>query len=183
MKKLIEYCKIIFLVSLSIVALYYLQIVLHSNLHQIIAFKLKSISSQWTFYEVIFYRLFDFCIALTGFLLFWYYKKSKKYSEDLLFILSIPALFPFFTIGMNIISGFFVKPCYLVQYDGLENLINVITHICYWLYSIFFAIFVLVKLTRKYALIFLIEYLLFLCYICLFFEKLIGPIKLPFHLY
>jgi hypothetical protein len=183
MKKILGYLKVFVLVFISIVMLYYLEFLFHGKLHLIIARKLLSMFPHWYFYESLFFIIFDFIFALIGFLLFKYYKRTKHYSEDLLFIFSIPALFPIFLIGVSLISRFFINPCFTPQYFIIENIISWIGRIIYWLYAIFFSLYVLFNLSKRYVLVFLFEYFVFLAYLSMFYAKLIGPIKLPFHIF
>jgi hypothetical protein len=183
MNRILGYLKVFIVVFISIVVLYYLEFLFHGRLHHIISLKLKSMFSHWYFYEGLLFRIFDFIFALAGFLLFRYYKHSKHYSEDLLFIFSIPALFPIFLIGSGLVSGFFLKSCFTPQYFSYENIISSIGRIFFWLYALFFLIYVLLKVSRRYALVFLVEYFVFLAYLSAFYAKIIGPIKLPFHIF
>ena len=171
------------LVFISILILYSIEFLFHSKLHLIIARKLMSMFSHWYFYESLFFKIFDFCFALTGVLFIRFYKHTKHYSEDLLFILSIPALFPLFICGTGIIGGFFFKSCFIPQYSVVEHSIIWIGRIIYWLYTLIFSLYVLFSLSKRYALVFLLEYAVFLVYLSAFFAKLIGQVKLPFHIF
>jgi hypothetical protein len=183
MKRIIGYLKVFILVFIAIVVLYYMEFLFHSKLHHIIALKLKSMSSHWYFYEGLFFTVFDFFFALIGILFVKYYKRLKHYSEDLLFIFSIPALFPIFLMGLGIISGIFLKACFTPQYFAYENIIIWFTQVFFWIYAIIFLIYVLLKMSKRYALVFLLEYFIFLAYLSAFYLKLIGPIRLPFNIY
>ena len=168
-------------VFISIVLLYYLQILFHARLHHSVADKLRSMTSHWYFYEGLFYRIFDFAFALIGFLLFKYYRTMKNFPEDILFVFAIPALFPLFIFGEGSVAYFFIKPCFIPQYTGYENIIIWVGHIFFYLYAIFFSIYVLMKMSRQYAIIFLFEFFIFLAYLSLFYGKIVGPIRIPIH--
>lgn len=182
MKRIIGSLKVFFLVFISIVVLYYLEFIFHGKLYHIIALKLKSMLSHWYFFESMFFRIFDFLFALMGILCVRYYIRSKKHSEDLLFIFSIPALFPLFLVGTGIISYIFLKSCFTPQYFVYEIIINWIGRILFWCYALGFSIYILLKISKRYALVFLFEYFIFLVYLCAFYAKLIGPIRLPFNI-
>ena len=160
-----------------------MEFLFHSKLHHIIALKLKAMFLHWYFYETLFFTLFNFIFALMGILFVKYYKRSKHCSEDLLFIFAIPALFPFFIIGLGIISGIFLKACFTPQNFVYENIIIWFTHVFFWIYAIIFLIYVQLKMSKRYAIVFLLEYLIFLAYLSAFYSKLIGPIRLPFNIY
>ena len=183
MKSLLKYLKVFSLVFISIVILYYLEILFHSRLHIVVANKLRANFAHWYFYEFLFYTIFDFCFALLGFFAIKFYKSSKFQSEDLIFLFSIPVLFPMFLLGINLISKHYFKPCFIPQYFPGENIIVTLGTIIYWIYAIFFAIFVIINISKKYLFVFCLEYLIFLLYLFLFYAKLVGPIKLPFHIF
>jgi hypothetical protein len=183
MKKLLGYLKVFVLVFIAIVILYYLEFLIHGRLHHVVAMKLMPMSPHWYFYESLFFTLFDFLFAFLGFLLFRSYKRSKKHDEDLLFIFSIPALYPLFFIVSGILGGLFIKPCFIPEYSAVEHIIVWAERIFLWVYASFFSLYILINLTRKYTFIFLLEFFVFLAYLSAFYAKMIGPIRLPFHLF
>ena len=183
MKSILRYLKVFILVFISIVILYYLDFLFHSRLHIIVANKLRTNFSHWYFYEFLFFTIFDFCFAFIGFLAIKFYKSSKHHSEDLMFAFSIPALFPLFLLGVSLISRHFSKPCFVPQYDTNENIIVLIGIIIHWLYAILFMLYVIINLSKKYIFVFFLEYLIFLVYLFMFYARLVGPVKLPFHIF
>jgi hypothetical protein len=183
MKNFPGYLKVFVLVFISVVILYYLELMFHGRLHHLIAGKLLPMSPHWYFYESLFFTFFDFLFAFLGFLLFRNYKRSKKHDEDLLFIFSIPALYPVFLIASGILGGLFFKPCFIPEYSAGEHVIVWAGRIFLWAYASFFSIYVLLNLSRKYTFIFLLEFFVFLAYLAAFYAKLIGPVRLPFHIF
>ena len=182
MKRFLEYFKVFIIVFISIVILYYLEILFYSRLHILVETKLREYSSHLYFYEFIFFTIFDFCFALIGFFAIRFYKSSKAPSIDLLFLFSIPALLPIFMSGVQFVGSRFFKPCFTPQYSSFENLIVITGIIFHWAYAIGFGIYVLLNVPKKYAFVFILEYLIFLLYLSMFYAKLVGPIKLPFHI-
>ncbi|MCX6243682.1 MAG: hypothetical protein NTU98_03160 [Bacteroidetes bacterium] len=121
---------------------------------------------------------------MTGLIAIKYYSRVKEHSEDLLYLFSIPALFPVFVFGIGIPAGFFLKSCCVIQhYSQTEHIILLVSRIVYWLFLLFIAWYVSVKLSRRYVLVFLLEYLIFLAYLAAFYAKLVGPVKLPLHIF
>ena len=178
MRRLLGYLKILTIVFVSIVILYEMRIYIHGRLHVLIAVKLRTVFTHWYFYESIIYVVIDFLIASLGLLSVQKYKNRKGISNDLLFILAIPALFPIFIIGLTIVGGFFFKTCYIPEYLIHEKIISWALRLFFWIYAILFAFFVLHKVHRTYMIVFVFEYLVFLIYLTLFYAKILGPIKL-----
>lgn len=179
MKKIFGYLKILTIVFVSIVILYEMRIYIHSRLHVFIAVKLRTLFTHWYFYESIIYVVLDFIIAFLGYYSIHLYKRRKRFSNDLLFIMAIPALFPIFNIGLSIVGSFFFKPCYIPEYLMYEVVISWILRIFFWVYAIMFALLVSLKVHKTYMIAFAFEYLVFLIYLTLFYAKILGPIKFP----
>jgi hypothetical protein len=85
--------------------------------------------------------------------------------------------------GVQFVGSRFFKPCFIPQYSSCENIIVMTGIIFHWAYTIGFGIYVLLNVSKKYAFVFILEYLVFLFYLSMFYAKLVGPIKLPFHIF
>jgi hypothetical protein len=182
MKKVLEFLLIFTLVFISIVILNELEILFHSKLACYIYREFMKVSSHWQFIISLLMYLFDFLFAFAGFLIFRYLKLKRNWPDCILLFIAIPALFPIFVQGTGIIAHFLLKPCGVPHYYSHEQFVLWFPRILTWLYTIFFAVYVLINLSRKYALIWILEFLVFLAYLAAFYTKLIGPVRLPFHL-
>jgi len=181
MKKYLQYLKVFFVVFLSIIALYYLHFVIHARLHHVLCAILEGTSSLRSFIEHVIIVFVDFLIAFSGFVLLRYYSSKEKRSEDILYLFSVPALFPVFVILYDFISHFFFRTCgFNPQYSEFEHIIIKSTSILFFVSSFIFSFYVLMKISKVYALIFLLELCFFMAYLAAFFAKLIGPVRLPF---
>ena len=174
MKTILSSLKVLALVFITIVGYYELDFLIHHKLHLIVYCKLELLFSHWYFYESLFLKGVDFTIALTGYLIFKYYKRRPNYSEDLLFIFSIPALFPFYLIGSRIVGGFFFESCLTPEYFVWEKLIIWLLQVFSWVYIIYFTLYIFINLSRKYTLVFLLEFTIFLTFLIAFYAGWIG---------
>jgi hypothetical protein len=181
MKKYLQYFKVFVVVFLSITVLYYLHFFIHARLHHVLYFNLEGNPSQRSFIEHLIIILIDFFIAFSGFVLVRFYSRKEKRSEDILFLFSVPALFPAFVILYDFIGNFFFHSCgFNPHYTEYEYIIIKATSILLFVSSFIISVYVLLKISKAYSLIFLIELCLFFVYLAAFFAKLIGPVRLPF---
>jgi thiol-disulfide isomerase/thioredoxin len=178
MKTMLSSLKVFALVFLTIVCFYELDFLIHHKLHLILHNKLEPLFSHWYFYESLFLRGVDFIIALTGYLLFKYYKRRPNYSEDLLFIFSIPALFSFYLIGTRTLGSYFFESCFTPEYFAWEKIVIWFIQVFSWVYVIYFTLYILKNLSRRYMLVFLLAFIIFLGFLAAFYAGWIGQSSL-----
>ncbi len=181
-KTLLQYLKILFLVFLSILILYELELLINVTFAQYL-WESLFLLPHWGLIVFILMMVFYFLFASLGMVLFHFFKTEWKWPHGALLFAGIPALFPLFIRGTSAVFQLFGTSCVPLHFLPVPEFGAWVHFILWWAFSLFFGLYVLLNLSRKYALIWVFEFLVFLIYLGLFYKNILPAVHLPFRLF